>query len=213
MAQWQIIDTDLVAWNISNWVEIFWVTWTYSNAVLDSGIYYLWWPAVSWDLWSWWYTSTRWYLRFYDDWTKIIIMWCSINESNWASLSQFAWAYYYAEIVKSTWVLTVYPEYTLNLWTSTPYWNSKLVYINISWTYRYAFTAAPNDSSSWFAYFNWTSVVSWTWSNSAILLASNIWSTSLSYRWRTLTTWRLLSFWNTTYYWAGWAVLQTLSYT
>lgn len=207
MAKWQIIDTDLITTNIAEWVEIFGVTWDYINMTLDPWLYYLWSPAMSWDLWSSWYTTPRWDLRFYDDWTKIIIMWCSIHEANWASFSQFWWAYYYAEILKSTWVITVYPEYVTTLWTSTPYWNYKMV--NISWSYYY--TWAPNDSSNWFVVFNWTAVVS-SASKSAILAASNIWSSSISYRWRTLQKATIISMEDTLFYWAWWACLQMLQY-
>ncbi len=211
MAKWQITDWDLINTNIANWVEIFWVTGNYSNSILDTNTYFLGWPAIAWDLWSSWNYYSRWFTRFYDDWTKIIIMWCSLLEANWASFSQFWWSYYYAEIVKSTWVLTVYPYLSISLWTSVPYWNSKLVFINIGWTNRYAFTAAPNDSSSWFVYFNWTAVVSSS-SKAAILAASNIWSSSISYRWKTLWNWTLFQMWDTIYYWAWWACMQTLYY-
>jgi len=210
MAKWQRIDTDLITTNVASWVEVFWVTGNYSNMTINTTMYYIWWPAIAWDLWSNWNYYCRWYTRFYDDWTKIIIMWCSLLEANWASFSQHWWAYYYAEILKSTWVLTVYPHLNIWLWTSTPYWNPKLVYINISWTNRYAFTAAPNDSSTWFVYFNWTQVVST--SAAAILAASNIWSSSISFRWKTLSNWTLLQCWDVDYYWAWWSCLQTLYY-
>lgn len=206
MAKWQITDWDLIDTNIADWVEIFWVTGNYTNMTIDTTKYYVWWPALSWDLWSWWYNIYRWYLRFYDDWTKIIIMWCSLVQSSWASLSQYWWAYYYAEILKSTWVLTVYPHLNKSLWTSVPYWNPKLVYV--SWAYY--FTAAPNDSSSWFVGFNWTQVVNAT--AAPILAASNIWSSSISYRWKTLSTGTLFQEWDTAFYWAGWGCLQTLYY-
>jgi len=212
MAKWQITDTDLINTNIANWVEIFWVTWNYSNSILDTNTYFLGWPAIAWDLWSSWNYYSRWFTRFYDDWTKIIIMWCSLLEANWAWASQHWWAYYYAEILKSTWVLTVYPYLPMSLWTSVPYWNSKIVFINIGWTNRYAFTAAPNDSSPWFVFFNWTEVVDWYSSSAAILLASNIWSTSISFRWKTLWNWTLFQMWDTIYYWAWWACMQTLYY-
>lgn len=209
--QWQVIDTDLISGNISNAVEIFWVTGTYTNTILDQWIYLLWWPALSWDQWSsWWYTP-RWALRFYDDWTKIIIMWSSEIESNWAWASQHWLAWYYAEILKSTWVLTTYTALQIDAWTTTSWWNTKMVYTNIWWSNRYGFTRASSTSSVAFFYFNWTSIVQW-W-GTEILAASNIWSSSMSYRWRTLTAWVLLSSWDTVYYGAWWCSLQTLQYS
>ncbi len=209
--QWQNIDTDLVAWNISNNVEIFWVTWTYVNTTLDAWIYSLGWPAISWDFWSWGWNIYRWTLRFYDDWTKIIIMWSSEVESNWSWFSQNWLAGYYAELTKSTWVLTKYTALIVDIGTTTSWWNTKMVYTNIWWSNRYWFTRASSTSSTWFFYFNWTSIVQW-W-GTEILAAWNIWATSMSYRWRTLTEWPRYTMWESVFYGTGWVCLQTLQYS
>lgn len=210
MAKWQITDWDLIDTNIADWVEIFWVTWSYSNMIVDPWLYYLWWPALSWDLWSWWWNNFRWDLKFYDDWTKIIIMGSSDVESNGSSFSQNWSAAYYAEIVKATWVLTVYPERAWWLWTTMSWWDNKLVYTSIWWTNRYWYTRTNLVWSTAYYYFNWTQVVQWWWTE--IRAASNIWSSSISYRWRTLQKWTLFEMWDVLFYWAWWACLQTLQY-
>ena len=208
--QGQIIDTDLVNTNIKNWVELFGVIWNYTNMNLDSRLYALWWAALSWNTWWTWSTIARWALRFYDDWTKIIIM----GSSEIQSLTSFSnhWlAWYYAEITKSTGVLVVYPFLQHDWWTTTNFWSTKMVYTNIWWTNRYWFTRTNDVWSTCYFYFNWSIVVQW-W-ESEILSAWNIWSTSISYRWRTLQAWPLRSTEEVTFYGFWWSCLQTLQYT
>lgn len=210
--QWQIIDADLIASNISDDVEILWVVWTYNTTVIDQWIYLLWWPACARQLWWSWETSTpRWALRFYDDWTKIIIMGSSeIQAIAWWSWSNWA-AWYYAEIEKSTWILTTYPAKYLDAWTTTTRWNTKMVYTNMWWTNRYWFTRASADTSVVFFYFDWTQVQSWY--ATQILAASNIWSSSISYRWRTLQSWTLFHSYYYEWYWSWASSLQTMQYS
>jgi len=121
-------------------------------------------------------------IRFYDEWSKIICMWCvTANVQNWTIWRWF----YYLEINKTTLVIT--RSATYNIVDSTFSFNDTGTYMsiqNISWTNRYCFVCDNSRSPTWYwksVYYNWTSLVEWwtTW--------SSIWSTTISLAWKTLS--------------------------
>ena len=165
MAKWNILkkkDSDLISANVKPWVDIFWVTWWYWG--LEWVTKFVVWLSYSWNdndnaTWAW--ASND--IRFYDEWLKVICMWCvTTSTQNWTIWRMF----YYFEITKSNLTISNYRDFWITDGTFT--YNDSWTYMyiqNIWWANRYCFCC--DSGGIWVygksVYFNWTNLVEW-WS-------------------------------------------------
>ncbi len=191
-------DSDLISNNIKPWVDIFWVSWSYWGLVSNWFPLWIIYCQNNDDIRTWAYWNNA--IRFYDDWTKIIVMWCVTANVQWGWIWR---CFYYNEINKTTLAITRYPQ----LYVS----NYSLTYNPTVWTYMFSYSGwyafICSDWYTWYtnypdvALFNWTSLVtiSATW--------TSIWSSTLSLAWKTLSWWvenNIIQWWTIDYMSAYW---------
>lgn len=208
-------DTDLISSNVKNWVNIFWVTWSFlwNNNPLFSNIEFnASWLVVMADWWSWNYEP--WFVT----WSAVI--WWNLyqvfNIMHRDDNSNSSEIWHYTVILKRTtwWVFTRYTQLRSTPTFTTAFTSNTT--INLSWSIIQVHTA----------YWSWSyitfdtstdvfSTVSWSlWSTMFWSDYTNYWiNNMLSPFWatfnRTTLTWWILwswmpltaSFWWNTYWW------------
>lgn len=212
MAKWNILkkkDSDLISANVKPWVDIFWVTWWYWG--LEWLNKFVVWLAYSSND----NENAQDYaafnsIRFYDEWLKIICMWCVTAHS-----VTFWRMFYYFEITKSTLSISNYKNYWTP-WIPPMGHNDSWTYMyiqNIWWTNRYCFYCDDSQSPQWSwvsVYFNWTNLVEW-WSWWTPIWVSRY---DLKDSWAyNISQLSLLKVWNQTFFWESGVIAMWQTFT